>query len=107
MTSDGMSHSVDDPTGVLGASIRASASILEANMSFASVLEGAGSMPSHLKTIGEGRNALLRRELVVRHLGARSRSSTGVCPPAPVDDDNLTGDAPRNRKPVTGSRRSD
>jgi hypothetical protein len=87
----GMGRSGEDAAGMFGADIRASASIYEADVSFASVLKGTGSAPSHLKTIGEGSSSLSRGELVVRRLGARSRSSTGVSPPGSCRRRSLTG----------------
>jgi len=99
MMSEAMGCSGEDVTGVLDADIRAGASIREADMSFASVLEGTGSVLSHLKTIGEGSNSLhgvswssgvWTQEAVRRQESA---------PPAPVDGDHLTGGGAEKGEP--------
>ena len=99
MMSEGMGRSGEDVTGVFVADTRASASILEADMSFTSVLEGTGSILSHLKTIGERGNSLhgvsWSSDIWAQEAVRRQESA----PPTPVDDDNLTGGGAEKREP--------
>jgi|GEM_PF-1830426 len=102
MISEGMARSSEDVKDEFDAGDRASVPILEAHMSYDSALEGTGSIPSHLKRVGEGSNSLhgVSWSSAIWTQEAVRRQESAPLAPALVDDDNLTGGAAEKQETV-------